>query len=76
MAVTYETVTVAGQNVTLSLLLWRRFREPKEGLLEVALAANQTLAARGPVLPIGTVVQIPVPEPENAQTTADPIRLW
>jgi phage tail protein X len=77
MATVYETLTVGGDGITLPLLLWRRFRRPVPGLIEQALDANPGLAALGPVLPVGTVVSIPIPEaPEETEATLQPITLW
>ena len=77
MATVYETLTVGGDGVTLPLLLWRRFRRPMPGLAEAALDANPGLAALGPVLPVGTVVKIPIPDAaDETAATLQPIKLW
>ncbi|MGA0615956.1 tail protein X [Paracoccus sp. KR1-242] len=71
-----EAVTVKGDGLTLSLLVWRRFRKPMPGLVEQILDLNQGLAALGPILPFGTVVRMPIPvEAEAAQPQAR-IQLW
>ena len=70
-----ETITVSGDGITVPLLIWRRFRRPMPGLMEAVYARNHGLADLGPYLPMGTVVELPIPVPrENAR--ADPIRLW
>lgn len=71
-----ETVTVRGDGITLSLLVWRRFHKPMPGLVEQILDLNQGLAALGPVLPFGTVVNIPIPVEAAATKPAARIQLW
>lgn len=76
MAVHYEEVTITGQGVSLSQLVWRRANAPYPGQLEAVLDANIHLADLGFVLPVGTVVRLP-PAPADAGTeTVAPIRLW
>ncbi len=70
-----ETVTVEGDDITLSLIVWRRFKRPMPGLVEAILDQNFGLAELGQTLPVGTVFQMPVPVPRD-QTVLDPIRLW
>jgi phage tail protein X len=75
MTVLTETVTVEGDDLTLSLIVWRRFKRPMPGLVEAILDLNQDLADLGRILPVGTVFEMPVPVP-RARTLLDPIRLW
>ena len=75
MSEVIERVTVEGDRLTVSLLVWRRFRRPMPGLLEQILDRNPGLASAGVELPIGTVLDIPVPTPREPQLL-DPIRLW
>lgn len=70
-----ESHTVVGDHVTASLLIWRRFRLPAPGALEALLDANPGLADAGPVIPVGTVVAVPVTA-GAAYDRVDPIRLW
>lgn len=70
-----ETVTVEGDDLTLSLIVWRRFKRPMPGLVEAILDQNPGLADLGQTLPVGTTFQMPVPVPRD-QTVLDPIRLW
>ena len=70
-----ERFTVEGDGITVSLLVWRRFRRPMPGLVEIILERNPGLAGLGPILPVGTVLEIPVPTPRAPQLL-DPIRLW
>lgn len=75
MSEVIERVTVEGDVVTLSLLVWRRFRRPMPGLVETILDRNPGLAGLGAILPVGTVLDLPVPTPREPQLL-DPIRLW
>ena len=75
MTVLTETVTVEGDDLTLSLIVWRWFNRPMPGLIEAILDLNQDLADLGPILPVGTVIEMPVPVPRQ-RTLLDPIRLW
>jgi phage tail protein X len=63
MAITYEHVRIRGENIAPDLLIWRRYKRPAPGVLELFLAANpqveQALSA-GPYLPVGVVVAIPI----------------
>ena len=46
-------------------------------MVEKILDLNQGLAEHGPILPIGLVLQIPIPEDESAATVAAPrVSLW
>jgi phage tail protein X len=71
-----EEITVSGDGITLSRLIWRRFRRAVPGLAEVTLDANPGLSSLGPILPIGTVVRLPIPQDENDTPQLDAIRLF
>jgi phage tail protein X len=77
MAVPAERVTVNQDGLTLSNIVWRRFRATRPGLVEAILAANPGLAAEGPVLLAGTQFMMPVDPVEtgSAQPVAV-ISLW
>ena len=75
MSEVIERITVEGDAITLSLLVWRRFRRPMPGLVETILGRNPGLAGLGAILPVGTVLDLPVPTPREPQLL-DPIRLW
>lgn len=75
MSEVIERITVEGDGITVSLLVWRRFRRPMSGLVEMIFERNPGLAGLGPILPIGTVFELPVPTPRAPQLL-DPIRLW
>jgi phage tail protein X len=70
-----ETVTVEGLFITVSLIVWRRFRRPMPGLVEEIYAINPGLASQGPYLTEGTVFSMPVPTP-RAPAILDPVKLW
>jgi phage tail protein X len=59
-----EPVTVEGEFLTVSLIVWRRFRRPNPGLADL-----------GAFLPVGTTFDMPVPTPREP-AILDPIRLW
>ena len=59
-----ERITVEGDGLTVSLLVWRRFHRAMPGLVEQVYAMNPGLAAYGVILPLGTSVLLPVPAPE------------
>lgn len=54
-----ERIVIRGDNITLDLLLWRRFGQIGHSLVEAAHSLNPGLAALGPVLPFGTSVALP-----------------
>lgn len=75
--VTYETHRVEAEGLTLSQLIWRRFRLPMPGLLELTLTSNPGLAGRGSILPVGTVIKFPIPGyADRAAADGEPVRLW
>lgn len=75
MSEVIELVTVEGEFITVSLIVWRRFKRPMPGLLEQILDRNSGLAALGPYLPVGTTFEMPVPTPREPALLA-PITLW
>jgi len=70
-----ELVTVEGEFISVSLIIWRRFRRPMPRLLEQILDLNPGLAALGPYLPVGTRFNMPVPTPREP-ALLEPITLW
>lgn len=70
-----EPVTVEGEFLTISLLVWRRFKRPMPGLVEQILDINPGLADLGHYLPVGTVLNMPIPQPRK-KTLLAPIKLW
>ena len=61
--------------LTVSLIVWRRFKRPMPGLVEAIHDLNPGLADLGTYLPVGTVFSMPIPTP-RAPVLLDPIRLW
>lgn len=72
---TTETITVMGDNITVSKLVWRRFKRPMAGLIERIYELNPLLADNGVFLPVGTLVIIPIDAPRTVERR-NTIRLW
>lgn len=70
-----ERVTIEGEFITVSLIVWRRFHRPMPGLVEQILDLNPGLGECGTFLPLGTTFDLPVPAPREP-AVLDPIRLW
>ena len=70
-----ERITVMGDDLTVSLIVWRRFKRPMPGLVEQTLDLNPGLADLGHYLPVGTQFMLPIPTP-RPKTVLNPIRLW
>lgn len=64
----------ANQGETLDLLCYRVFGRTA-GVTEAALEANTGLADLGPVLPAGTLVDLPDPV-DAVQPDIDIVQLW
>jgi phage tail protein X len=75
MANITETITVAGDDVSVSLIVWRRFKRPMPGLVEMIYDTNPGLADLGHFLPVGTVFALPIPTPREP-VILEPIKLW
>lgn len=71
-----ETITVAGDNLSLDLILYRRDGRAGQDLVEAALALNPGLAALGPVIPVGTRVILPDPPLAPRQALRAPVSLF
>ena len=70
-----ETVTVEGDGLTVSTIVWCRFKRPMPGLVEAIYDLNPGLADLGQTLPVGTSFEMPIPIPREQQVL-DLIRLW
>lgn len=70
MADTETYLSIEGD--TVDLISFNRFGDVP-GQVELVLAANPGLAELGPILPMGTVVILPVPE---TLAREDSVRLW
>lgn len=73
---TTESLTVTADGLTLDLLIWRRYRRPIAGLVEQVLALNPGLAQRGPYLPLGALILLPVLQDAAAPVDREVIQLW
>lgn len=64
MAVTgFELYEISGEGITADLLVWRRYRRPAPGILEIMLDSNPQLAyvhKYTPFLPPGLFVRVPI----------------
>lgn len=76
MADMIETIKVEREGLTLSRLLWGRFKKQVPGMIEQVLSINPGLAALGPFLPVGTAIKVPIPAPRNNNADITPVRLW
>ena len=70
-----EKITVMGDNLTVSLIVWRRFHRPMPGLVEQIFDMNAGLADLGHIIPVGPIFYIPIPAPRPEKVLA-PIKLW
>lgn len=70
-----ETLEVTQEFMTLDLLLWRRFGTEVAGRVEHTLEANRNLARGGPILPVGTQVEVELPS-ALAPAPVKVLRLW
>lgn len=70
-----ERIKVMGDDLTVSLIVWRRFKRPMPGLVEQTLDINPGLADLGHYLPVGTEFLLPIPTP-RPKAILNPIKLW
>jgi phage tail protein X len=70
-----EIVTIRGDNITLDLLLSRRFGRQGQAMVERTLELNPGVADLGVELPLGTIVLLPLPAPPS-RLVAQPISLF
>jgi phage tail protein X len=71
-----EVITIAGDGITLGRLIARRFRRYLPGYVERVLDVNQGLAAKGAILPVGTIVKLPVPKVDETEAAIEVVKLW
>lgn len=62
----------AQQGDTLDALCWRHLART-QGVVESTLELNPGLAGLGPILPVGTLVDLPLPTATSPQPT---VKLW
>jgi len=65
----------AQQNDTIDLLVFR-YLGSTAGYVEQTLELNPGIAGFGPVLPMGTVVTLPDPQPGRTAATQEIVQLW
>jgi len=65
-------VAVAQQGDTVDVICLRHYKRT-EGVTEAVLAANPGLGAKGPVLPMGTKINLPRLTLQNSRRT---VQLW
>lgn len=73
---TTEEITIETDQLTVDHLVWRRYRRKIPGLVEQVLALNPGLAERGPYLPRGATVLLPVLQAAGPPTNIDLLSLW
>ena len=64
----------AQQNDNLDAIVYRHFGK-SEGLLEIACELNPHLMNQ-PIIPIGTIVNLPDPDTEKISVAQDTLQLW
>lgn len=62
--------------MSLSKIIWRRFKRPMEGLAEQTLELNPGLAALGPILPYKTEFNLPIPVIQEEVKLVPVVRIW
>lgn len=71
-----QNVTVTIEQTSVSMLVWRLYRKPVPGLVELIIAANVGIAD-APYIPVGTTVYIPdPPSGDDDTTTIERAVLW
>lgn len=76
MTDTIEAILIEGEGISVSRLMWRRFHRPMPGLVEQTLSINPGLGDLGAYLPVGTIVNVPVPATRQREPDITPVRLW
>jgi len=70
-----ETLVVEHDNMTLDLVLWRRFKRAYPGMVERTLDINPGLSA-GIILPIGRTFTVELPAADAPNKAIPVITLW
>lgn len=73
MTIVTDTVMIEG--LTLSNIIWRKFRRQPTGYVEKVLAINPGLAATVEIA-VGTVITFPIEEVAAQTPTKNVTRLW
>jgi len=71
-----ETITVRGEDITVDLLLFRKYGVRGRGLVETLYSQNPGLSALGPVLPLGTVIIVPELPKQDAAPASKTVSLF
>ena len=71
-----DRITIAGDNLTVDLLLYRRDGRAGQALVEETYELNPGLAADGPVLPVGRVVLLPDRPSRPRPALREPVSLF
>lgn len=59
----FELFVIASDFVTADMLIWKKYRKPAPGMVEILLDANPQLAMVHritPFIPVGTYVRVPI----------------
>lgn len=71
-----EPITVRSEGMTVSRIIWQFLRRQPPGYLEQVLVANPGLADKGPLLPVGTVINMPLEAIPPVQQPRKLVRLF
>jgi phage tail protein X len=77
----WEAVVIEGDNITPSLLVWRRYKRPAAGVLENMLDMNPDLIellSQSPYFPVGAIVRVPIDQAaiSGAPRSVKQVTLW
>lgn len=70
-----EAVRITGEGITISQLVWRKFKRRKPGFVEQVIEINPGLGSLPVFLPVGTVVLMPMPD-ASVRVDEAAIALW
>ena len=77
MSTIVESYTVESEGVTVSRIVWNRFRRAMPGMVERIYDLNQGLADLPIELPVGTKIMVPIDAPSVSPAMAkEPVQLW
>ena len=76
MTETVENITVTGEGLTVSRLIWNRFQRSNPDALARIYDLNPNLAALGTILPVGTIVKVPVSDRSDTEKIVESVTLW
>jgi phage tail protein X len=72
----YEVITVTGEGLTLSRLVWNRFHQPVPGLVEKIMDLNTNIADFGEYMPVGFEITVPIEPSLSDVAPVERIALW